>query len=105
YQQNGKAEAAISRFREYLRAAQDIPPDERARVERFIKELESELQAAAPPTVETPPSAPRDPAPRAEPQPVPDVNRPALPPPRRSSGLRTAAIALGLLSVAGVTTG
>src|SRR3954470_12357718 len=51
YQQNGKAEPAISRFKEYLRAASDVTADERARVERFIGELEAEVQAAAPPPV------------------------------------------------------
>src|SRR4051794_5725972 len=49
YQQNGRAEQAISRFREYLRAVPEIAPEERARVERFIRELESEVPAPAPP--------------------------------------------------------
>src|SRR5436190_22849262 len=40
YQQNGKSEQAISRFKEYLRAARDISAEDRERVERFIKELE-----------------------------------------------------------------
>src|SRR3954469_10366673 len=72
YQQNGKAEQAISRFREFLRAAQDISPEERGRVERFIKELESELPAATPatatPATEAPPPPPPESA-RPEPQP------------------------------------
>jgi hypothetical protein len=109
YQQNGKAEQAIARFKEFLRAAQDIGPDERTRVERFIKELESELPAPAPatasPSAETPPPSP-EPAVRAEPAPPPaDVSKPVAPAPERSAGLRTAAIALGAVAVAGLTTG
>jgi hypothetical protein len=109
YQQNGKAEQAISRFREFLRAAQDISPEERARVERFIKELESELPApppAATPGTEAAPAP--NPVAQPEPQPPPPavVFRPAAaPPPERSRNLRTAAVALGVLGVAGVTTG
>jgi hypothetical protein len=110
YQQNGKAEQAISRFKEFLRAAQDISPDERVRVERFIKELESELPVPAPPTaspaVTETPARPPEAAVRAEPTPPPaEVSKPAAPPPERSAGLRTAAIALGAVAVAGLTTG
>ena len=115
YQQNGRSEQAISRFKEYLRATHDIAPDERERVERFIKELEAEVQAAAPPVATPPPpstttEAPPSPAPvSAEPAPPPSdnppsqVSREALPP--RSTGLRTAAIALGVVAVAGLATG
>jgi hypothetical protein len=110
YQQNGRAEQAIPRFKEYLRAAQDISADERERVERFIKELEAEVQAAAPavptpPPAETGTTAPTEPpaVPAEKPAP-PEVTRTAPPPPR-SAGLRTAAIALGVVSLAGLATG
>ena len=43
YQQNGRAEEAINRFREYLRAAPSISASERQRVEGFVAELEAEL--------------------------------------------------------------
>jgi len=115
YQQNGKAEQAISRFKEYLRASQDITPEDRERVERFIKELEAEVQAAAPavaaptPPVEAPPPKPagpgaREASPVIERRPPADVSR-STPPPARSTGLRTAAIVLGAVAVAGVATG
>jgi hypothetical protein len=110
YQQNGKAEQAISRFKEYLRAAQDIPAADRERVERFIKELETELQAAAPPvatpppTTETGPTVPEPAPPPAERKPPAEVSRTA-PPAARGTGLRTAAITLGVVAVAGLTTG
>src|SRR5688572_12505840 len=116
YQQNGKAEQAISRFKEYLRAAQDISTEERARVERFIKELEAEVQAAAllaapppPPTAtEAAPSVPltsSDPGskPPVEPEPPAEVSR--TEPVARSTSLRTAAIVLGVVAVAGIATG
>lgn len=113
YQQNGRSEQAISRFKEYLRAAQDITADERGRVERFIKELEAEVQAAqqqaAPPP--PPPPAESTAAPPGETAAPEVVERPPAevkripPPPPRSRTLRTAAIALGVVSLAGVATG
>jgi hypothetical protein len=48
YQQNGWADEAIERFQEYLRRAPDIPPAERAEVERFIAELETRRQRRSP---------------------------------------------------------
>jgi hypothetical protein len=109
YQQNGRSLEAITRFKEYLRAAQDAPPDERSRVERFIAELEQELQKASPPP---PPAEP----PRAQveqigptvaqPPPV-AASTPAGEMPRASHGhgLRTAGIVLGAAAVAGLATG
>ncbi len=47
YQQNGRAELAIARFREYLRVARAVSPAERAEVTGFITELESELERKA----------------------------------------------------------
>jgi hypothetical protein len=115
YQQNGRSEQAISRFKEYLRAAHDISADERERVERFIKELEAEVQAAAPPVATPPPPSTNTEAPPATPpvssEPVPPTsdNPPsrvaAEAPPARGAGLRTTAIALGVVAVAGLATG
>ena len=45
YQGNGRAEQALTRFREYLRIAGPLPPRERQRVRRFIVELEQEVEA------------------------------------------------------------
>jgi hypothetical protein len=125
YQQNGKPEQAISRFKEYLRAAQDVTPDERARVERFIRELEAEVQAAAPPApVHAPAPVPAPVAPASNaavptpaeaaraseaageaPAPV-TVARSARPePPTGPRHLRTAGIALGVIGVAGLAGG
>lgn len=120
YQQNGKAEQAIVRFKEYLRAAQNITPEERVRVQRFIEELDAELQAAAPaaatpPTatgaVAAPPPASGEGAVRSATEAVPgaDVSRTEVPPPQQSrtrgGGLRTAAIALGVAGGVGLGTG
>jgi len=50
YEQNGRAEDAINRFREYLRVAKGIGSDDRADVDRHIAEcraLQTEQQRAA----------------------------------------------------------
>ena len=49
YQQNGRAEQALNRFREYLRRATKATPDERREVQGFIDELERQRELAAPP--------------------------------------------------------
>jgi hypothetical protein len=45
YQQNGMADRAANRFREYLRKAGDLRPAERAEVEGFIREADAEVAA------------------------------------------------------------
>ena len=61
YQNLGDPDKAISSFREYLRKAKNVTPDERSEVEGYIKEMEDlkkqREQAAAPPPVEPLPSA------------------------------------------------
>jgi hypothetical protein len=109
YQQNGRAEQAISRFKEYLRVATDASADERGRVERFIHELEAEVQASAPPPA-TPPPPRIEAAPAAEPaaaRPPETVEATrSEPAPATSSGtLRTTAIVLGAVGAAGLVTG
>ncbi len=52
YQQNGRGADALIRFREYLRKATNLPPTEKAEVERVVGELEEQQRktdaAAAP---------------------------------------------------------
>jgi hypothetical protein len=45
YQQNGLANQALAQFREYLRKARDLAPDERKQVDDYIRELESQQHA------------------------------------------------------------
>src|SRR6185369_18035162 len=40
YQNLGEADKAIASFREYLRQATDTPPDQRAKIEGYIREME-----------------------------------------------------------------
>jgi hypothetical protein len=86
YQNLQETDRAISSFREYLRKAKDMPADERAEVEGYIKEMEDlqkrnaeaakpvppPLPVAAPPV--TPAAQPvvyvQQPAPAPEPTPV-----------------------------------
>ena len=51
HQNLGDADKAISSFREYLRKARDLPPDQRAEIEGYIAEMEQmkRAKAAAPP--------------------------------------------------------
>jgi hypothetical protein len=47
YQSNGQPEPALSRFKEYLRVAPRVSARERRQVERYMRELEQELDARA----------------------------------------------------------
>jgi tetratricopeptide (TPR) repeat protein len=112
YQENGKSEQAIARFREYLRVATDAPPQVRDKVEKFIAELEGERQGpsrAPPPPVREP--EPERPMP---PRPAPVINNnntvtdrlpPAPPPSESSPGLRAAAIVFGVVGGVGLVGG
>jgi tetratricopeptide (TPR) repeat protein len=73
YQNLNEPDRAISSFREYLRKAKDMPADERAEVEGYIKEME-DLQKKSTATDE-----PAKPDPRIPPVVEPPVN----PPPQR----------------------
>src|SRR5450432_2634475 len=63
YQNMGEPDKAISAFREYLRKAEDLPPKQRAEIDRYILEMEAllrqraagQVSAAAP---AAPPAAP-----------------------------------------------
>jgi tetratricopeptide (TPR) repeat protein len=72
HQNLGNADKAISSFREYLRKARDLTPDQRAEVEGYIKEMEQlkQTKASAPP---------------AAPEPAPSAPPPAAPPPAEPS--------------------
>src|SRR6185369_16845954 len=70
YQNLGEPDKAISSFREYLRQATDTPPDQRAKVEGYIREMEElkrKRQQGAAPAAPAPDEAaiapPRAPAP------------------------------------------
>ena len=66
HQNLGNADKAISSFREYLRKAHDLTPDQRKEIEGYIAEMEHLKQskeksaepAAAPPPAAPPPAAP-----------------------------------------------
>jgi hypothetical protein len=47
YQQNGRPEQAVARFREYLRTAAQLAPADRTQVEGYIVELEAEIETKA----------------------------------------------------------
>ena len=47
HQNLGNADKAISSFREYLRKAQDLTPDQRAEIEGYIAEMEQLKQSQA----------------------------------------------------------
>jgi hypothetical protein len=55
FQENGRPEDALVRFREYLRRAGDGDPEARKEAERFVGELDAEI-ARARPTPAAPPS-------------------------------------------------
>jgi hypothetical protein len=111
YQQNGKGEQAVARFKEYLRVAPDAPPAVREQVEGYIRELEGTrtVEKAPPPPVREP-----EPLPRAVPPPAPMVTTPntvtdrlpPAPPPRQSSpALVAGAIVFGVVGGVGLLGG
>src|SRR6185295_18592 len=57
YQQNGRAQDAATRFREYLRKSPNVDPTEKAQVQGFIAELDAQARQSPPV------AAPRAPAP------------------------------------------
>jgi tetratricopeptide (TPR) repeat protein len=73
HQNLGNADKAISSFREYLRKAHDLTPDQRKEIEGYIAEMEQlkQSRAAGPPATAPPTTAPAPPAPLASPPPAP----------------------------------
>ena len=84
YQQNGRVDQALNRFREYLRRATSLSPSERSEVQGFIDELERQRERAA---------LPAGPAPKESDEAA------------RSGRLRTTALILAGVGVAAVATG
>jgi tetratricopeptide (TPR) repeat protein len=87
YQNLGDPEKAIGSFREYLRKAKNLPGEERAEIEGYIKEMEDlKRQRETPPP---PPPPKEDPAPRlhsiAEPPPPHQIISQPPPPPVEES--------------------
>ena len=56
FQQNGKPREALTRFREYMRKARDLSPDDKALVEGYISELEQQIKASTPDLSARPPA-------------------------------------------------
>ncbi len=78
YQNLQETDRAISSFREYLRKAKDMPADERAEVEGYIKEMEDlQKQNAEAATPQPLPAAAPPVAPVAQPQPAVYMQQPA----------------------------
>jgi hypothetical protein len=111
YQQNGRTEDALHRFREYLRIGTTERPSERRKAERFIEELEAELEAKArrvgpPPSTPLPAAAP---PPTTEPPPTSNPTETIFPrdatttsPEPYNSTLRWASYGAGAVGVAGL---
>jgi tetratricopeptide (TPR) repeat protein len=72
YEQSGKFEEAILHFREFLRKAKDLSPEEKAETNGHITECQAELdkRLAAPPPPAPPPSPPPPSLPPPPPQPA-----------------------------------
>jgi hypothetical protein len=117
YQNLGEPDKAISSFREYLRQAKDLPADQRAQVEGYIREMEELKQKREAATTPPPPPAPRTeattPSPAAPP-PVPALTAPpgAAPPLVEQSApasphhdRRVAGIVVGSVAGAALITG
>lgn len=80
YQNLHESDRAISSFREYLRKAKDMPADERAEVEGYIKEmddLQKQNAVAAKPVPQPLPVAAPPVTPAPQPQPLVYVDQPA----------------------------
>jgi tetratricopeptide (TPR) repeat protein len=87
HQNLGNPEKAISSFREYLRKARDLSPDQRAEIEGYIAEMEQLKQSKTKATAGPATAPPEAPPPAASP---PPEGSPALvgPPTVTASGTR-----------------
>jgi hypothetical protein len=106
YEQNGRAEAAILRFREYLRVAKNLSPEEKAEVDRHIADCRA-MQAEgkpAEPAPSQPATFPTQPQPSAPPT-AADVTTAASPGSAPGSGTRLAGIVIGSAGIAALATG
>lgn len=105
FEQNGRAGEAVTRFREYLRKAPGLPPDEKAQLAARIDELEAQARSTSPGLAPASASAAPAPAPGA---PVPAVPAAevalAAPAPASAHSYRLAGVVVGgvgVLAVAG----
>jgi hypothetical protein len=89
YQNLDDRDHAISSFREYLRKAKDLPADERAEVEGYIKELEDAKQKAAAAEAEKSKPVPLPVPPPPPPQQITVVQPQPAPPPEESHPIYT----------------
>ena len=96
FQQNHQWQAAIDRFKEYLRNAKNLSDSEIAQVNAYIAECEEPLRAEAV-VSDDPPPAPLV----SDPAPVPPAQTTEDP----GSGLRTAGVVLGAIGLAGTISG
>jgi hypothetical protein len=114
YEQNGRDEPAILRFREYLRVAKHLTAEEKAEVERHIADCRA-MQTEGKPAAEPVPSQPvpasiptSAPPPTAVPPTAADVTAAASPEPASgssSSSTRLAGIVIGGAGIAALATG
>lgn len=119
FEQNSRYEEAVGRFREYLRKATALSPENKADAEKHIADCEVLLgkKGAREAKPEAQPSVPVPAIPSAAPSPAPSAVSPAVPPPEHvavasatppaanpGSGLRIAGIACGVLGVASAGT-
>jgi hypothetical protein len=118
YEQNHQWQSAIDRFREYLRNATNMSPEDRAASEKHIAECRRYLAEEAPPPAPAGPVEPAVPAAAVAVPPAPA--QPPLSPPaeavvqglarptegesRPGSGMRTAGLLLGGAGVVALTT-
>jgi hypothetical protein len=120
FEQNNRCEEAVSRFREYLRKATSLAPEDKADTEKHITDCQALLgQKTAPePKVAVAPPAPAPAAPIVVPSPAPAVAPPVAPAPAQldvasatppaanpGHGLRIAGIACGAVGAASVGAG
>jgi hypothetical protein len=116
YEQNGKPDEAILRFREYLRKLGNPPAEEKADVERHIADcqaMKAEQAGSAPSALPEPPTIPAVPVPAetAAPAPSPgpsetlESRKPETPTNERGSTLRTAGIVTAAIGGATLVTG
>ncbi|HZL21103.1 MAG TPA: hypothetical protein VFG23_25435 [Polyangia bacterium] len=103
FEQNGRAGEAIARFREYLRKATALAPDERAQLQKHIDELEAEAKTD-PGASPSPSGAPASGAITPVPSSGGVVSAAPGPTPERARQLRIAGLitgGVGVLAVAG----
>jgi len=115
YQQNGRYEAAIERFREYLRKANQLSDAERASIEGYIADCQQVLSQSARTSPVTSSQEPPPPPLSASTAPLPAVPTPVAPPVAEATsattqsppgaGLRTAGIVTAGVGTASVVLG